>query len=140
VLIARIFNPVGVGMPGELALASFAAQIRRGGGAIAVGNLDVARDFIDVTEAVRLITALASKPQNYGQIVNICSGTAFLLRTLVEDLIRASGRQVRLEVASARVRSGEMQSFYGDVSRLRAAGLTVQPPDFSRILPRLLAQ
>jgi nucleoside-diphosphate-sugar epimerase len=140
VLIARIFNPVGVGMPGGLALASFAAQIRRGGDAIAVGNLDVARDFIDVREAVRLITALASKPQNYGQIVNICSGTAFSLRILVEDLIRASGRQVRLEVASARVRSGEMQSFYGDVSRLRAAGLTVQPPDFFQILPRLLAQ
>ena len=139
VLIARIFNPVGEGMPGGLALANFAAQIRNGSDALAVGNLNVARDFIDVTEAVRLIAALASRPLNYGQVFNICSGTAFLLRTLVEDMIRLSGREVRLEVVSERVRSGEMRTFYGDVSRLRAAGLAVQAPDFSQILPKLLA-
>jgi nucleoside-diphosphate-sugar epimerase len=138
VLVARIFNPVGVGMPQGLALASFAAQVKNGCDILRVGNLDVTRDFIAVEEAVRLIAALASGGQHYGQVVNICSGHGTYLRFLVEGLIDFSGRQIELEVSPARVRLGEMSHFYGDTSRLRAAGLTVQTPDFSQILPQLL--
>jgi nucleoside-diphosphate-sugar epimerase len=138
VLVARIFNPVGVGMPAGLALASFAAQIKSGCDVLRVGNLDVTRDFIAVEEAGRLIAALASGGQNYGQVVNICSGHGTALRLLLEGLIDISGRQIRLEVSPARVRLGEMRNFHGDTSRLRASGLTVQNPDFLQILPKLL--
>lgn len=139
VLVARIFNPVGAGMPRRLALASFARQLREGCESLTVGDLGVARDFIHVTEVARLIAALASRQEAYGGVFNICSGEAFQLRPLVQQMIRLSGRPVRLDVSPALLRPGEMQQFRGSVDRLTAAGLSVQVPDFSRILPELLA-
>lgn len=139
VLVARVFNPVGAGMPERLALASFARQLREGRTCLTVGNLDVARDFIDVVEAVRLIATLAARPEAYGQVVNICAGEAFRLRPLVEEMIRLTRRTVRLEVSPALLRPGDMRQFHGSTARLSAAGLDVRTPDFSRILPELLA-
>ena len=139
VLVARLFNPVGAGMPAGLALPSFAAQIRAADRVLRVGNLDVARDFIDVAEAARLIVALAGDPARLGQTVNICSGVATRLRPLVEAMIRLSGRDIAIEVDPARVRPGEMRVLTGSIARLRAAGLVPEAPDFARVLPALLA-
>ena len=138
VLIARLFNPVGSGMPGRLALRSFAAQIRAGKNVLEVGDLEVARDFIDVDEAARLMVALAADRRNFGQIINICSGAAMLLRPLVDELVRLAGRPVDIVVDPARLRPGEMRTFRGDTGRLRAAGLSVRAPNFGRLLPALL--
>ncbi|HUN44742.1 MAG TPA: NAD-dependent epimerase/dehydratase family protein [Acetobacteraceae bacterium] len=139
VLIGRIFNPVGVGMPSNMALASFSQQLRQGARRLTVGDLDVARDFIDVEEAARLVVALASNSRNYGSIYNICSGTAVNLGNLVEQLIALTGRDVRLVIDPALVRPGEPREFWGDVSRLNQAGLTVSPPTFASLLARLMA-
>jgi len=139
VLVARLFNPVGAGMPAGLALPSFAAQIRAADRVLRVGNLDVARDFIDVAEAARLIVALAGDPARFGQVVNICSGVATPLRPLVEAMIRLSGRDIAIAVDPTRVRPGEMRVLTGSIARLRAAGLLPEAPDFARLLPALLA-
>lgn len=138
VLIARLFNAVGAGMPQRLALASFAAQIRDGATVLEVGDLDVMRDFIDVAEAARLIVTLAADPTRFGQVVNICSGIGVPLRPMVEDMIRRSGQPIGISVAQARLRPGEMRVLRGDTARLRAAGLAAQAPDFARLLPTLL--
>jgi nucleoside-diphosphate-sugar epimerase len=139
VLVARIFNPVGAGMPAHLALASFARQIREGASELAVGNLDVTRDFVTVEAVAAAVVALAAEPRNFGQVFNICSGVEYSLRPLVEDLIRLSGQEVRLTIATDRLRPGEMPRFVGDTSRLHAAGVTVPAPDFSQLLPAILA-
>jgi GDP-4-dehydro-6-deoxy-D-mannose reductase len=140
VMVARLFNSVGAGMPAWLALGSFAARLRSGEDVLEVGDLDVARDFIDVDEAARLIIALVAGARNFGQVVNICSGTAFQLRPLVEELVRLTDREVSIVVDPARLRRGEMKTLRGDIGRLRTAGLSVQQPDFSRLLPAILFQ
>jgi GDP-4-dehydro-6-deoxy-D-mannose reductase len=137
VLVARMFNPLGVGMPPHLALASFAEQLRQGASRLLVGDLDVARDFIDVAEGARLIVSLAGALQNYGRVYNICSGTAVILRPLVEELIRLSGHAVELVVDRDRLRPGEARVLFGDTARLRATGISVNPPDFAMLLASL---
>lgn len=144
VVVARIFNPVGPGMPGHLALASFVRQIREGVDVLRVGDLDVERDFIDVAEAARLIAALgAAEPvrgdRPGGVVWNVCSGRAFRLGALMEELVRLDGRPVAIATDPARLRPGEMRSIYGSTARLAAAGLSPQAPDFAALLPRLLA-
>ena len=82
-VIARLWNPVGPGLPNHFALASFAQQIAtlpRSGGTLHVGNLDVERDFLDVRESVRLIAALGCNTAARGQVVNVCSGRSYRLR------------------------------------------------------------
>jgi nucleoside-diphosphate-sugar epimerase len=138
VLVARLFNPVGRFMPSRLALASFAAQISAGASVLNVGDLDIARDFIDVDDAARLIAALAADGANFGQVINICSGVAIKLRPLVEELIRLANRRVDIAIDPARLRPGEMRVLRGDTGRLRALGLEVRTPDFVRLLPTLL--
>lgn len=139
VTIARIFNVVGPGMPHYLALASFARQLRSGTDTLHVGDLDVARDFIDVTEAARIIVALGSEPAYCGGVYNVCSGEPACLRPLVEALVALCHRPVGIVVDPSRLRAGEMRVFTGDTSRLKAAGLSPAAPDFARLLPQLLA-
>src|SRR5262249_30255007 len=138
VLVARLFNPVGAGMPERLALPEFAGQIGAGMATLHVGDLDVARDFIHVTEAARLIVALASDPANFGRVVNVCSGVSIPLRQMVEQMIRRAGRPIELLTDPARLRPGEMRDLRGDTSRLRAAGLRVTPLDIADLAAELI--
>lgn len=116
VLVARIFNPIGPCMPPHLALGEFARQIAAlppHGGTLRAGNLEVARDFIDVELVARALRLLAQHPDADG-VVNVCSGQATRLAQLVEMLIAASGKPVRPELDPERVREGELRAMFGD--------------------------
>ena len=142
VLVARLFNPVGVGMPSGLALPSFARRIVQAapGSSIRVGDLSAARDFIDVEEAVRLLLGLADMPNWPWPVVNICSGQAYRLGDLLAGLVAASGAEVHVETDPALLRPGDMQILTGSTARLRSVGLKPSPPDFSVLFPRMLAE
>jgi nucleoside-diphosphate-sugar epimerase len=142
VLVARLFNPVGVGMPGELALPSFARQIVGSGSSpvLRVGDLSAERDFLDVDEAARLLLALAAMPHWPWPVVNVCSGSAYRLGDLLDGLIAASGLRVRVEPDPALMRPGDMPILTGSTERLTSVGLAPQIPDFSTLLPRLLME
>jgi GDP-4-dehydro-6-deoxy-D-mannose reductase len=138
VVIARIFNPLGTGMPGNLALPNFAAQIVASE-VLQVGDLDVERDFVDVAEVARVMMALASNGAAYGKVFNVCSGEGFRLRRLVEDMIRLSGRDVRIEVDPARLRPNDVRALIGSTARLREAAIEIKAPDMDRLLMTILA-
>ncbi len=138
-VVARIFNPLGVGMPRHLAIRDFAEQIAampQVGGRLSVGDIDVRRDWIDVAHVADLLCRLAEAPEAEG-VVNLCSGEARPLRDLVALLIRASGKTVALDVDEARIRGREVRTIVGDVDRLSA--LVGRPPksDFSAIAERI---
>ena len=142
VLVARLFNPVGVGMPGELALPSFARQIVGSGPCpvVRVGDLTARRDFLNVDEAARLLLALAAMPHWPWPVVNVCSGRAYRLGDLLDGLIAANGLRVRVEVDPALIRPGDMPILTGSTERLTAVGLAPTAPDFSVLLPHLLKE
>src|SRR5689334_4001084 len=99
VLVARIFNSIGPGMPPNLALGDFARQIAAlpPGGVLRTGTLGVDRDFIDIALVARALRLLASNP-DAGGVVNICSGQATRLAGLLDMLITASGKAVCTEL------------------------------------------
>ncbi|WP_293400346.1 NAD-dependent epimerase/dehydratase family protein [Phenylobacterium sp.] len=138
IVVARLFNPVGPGMPEHLALGSFAARLASGVTSLQVGNLDVRRDFIAVDEAARLIVEVGQSPQALGQVVNICSGHAYLLRELVERMVMLVNQPTVIEPVASRMRPGEMTTFVGCTHRLEALGLAPAAPDFDALLPQML--
>jgi GDP-4-dehydro-6-deoxy-D-mannose reductase len=142
VLVARLFNPVGADMSGELALPSFARQIVRSGPSpvVRVGDLLAERDFLDVDEAARLLLGLAAMPRWPWPVVNMCSGTTYRLADLLDNLIAASGLRVRVEPDTALMRPGDMPILTGNTERLTSVGLAPRIPDFSTLLPRLLIE
>jgi GDP-4-dehydro-6-deoxy-D-mannose reductase len=127
VLIARIFNPVGSGMPPNLALSDFARQIATGNPALVTGNLNVRRDFMDVSATAAALVALARRPAATG-VVNICSGVGTSLKTIVERLLAQSGKRITIAIDPARLRPGEPRIIVGSTAKLLAHG--VAPPSF----------
>jgi nucleoside-diphosphate-sugar epimerase len=141
VLVVRLFNAVGVGMPPHLALLSFARQIARGGAGpttIHVGDLSSRRDFIDVREAARLILELAALSDWPWPLVNLCSGRAYRIGALLDALVAVSGVPIRIEARPERMRPNEMSVLVGDTMRIQSANLFPAAPDFASLLPRLL--
>lgn len=139
VLVTRIFNPIGPGMPDHLALSEFTRQIlalRGKPGTLRTGNLDVWRDFMDVRDTACALRLLAENPKASG-IVNICSGRPTLLRGLVEALIRTSGADVTILPDASRQRPGERAVVIGATERLTALGAALPARDLKAVVARL---
>jgi len=133
VVIVRPGNILGARMPRHLLLGRVAEelhQIARGSQPprIEVGNLDVARDFIDVESASRIYWTLLRNPGAYGEVVNVCSGKAISVRTLVERIIELSGISAELVCQPTLMRSHDPAVYVGSTSKL--GQLIGQVPSF----------
>jgi GDP-4-dehydro-6-deoxy-D-mannose reductase len=141
VLSARIFNPIGAGMPTHLALGAFAEQIASMGGprgTLRVGDIDVQRDFIDVEHLAAMLFNLASKPAARG-VINICSGKAIRLRELVKILVSMSGKSIDIETDPSRLRPNDLRVIVGSTELLATHGEQPPPTDYSAVLTRIWA-
>lgn len=143
VMTVRLFNPVGLGMPPKLALPSFARRIAvalENEGILRVGDIEISRDFIDVAEVARILLALTVAPSWPWPIVNLCSGHAFKLGSLLESMIAASGRRLQVKIDPALQRHGDMPLLVGNTERLAALNLRPAIPNFEHLIPDLLRE
>ena len=92
--------------------------------------------MIDVEHIGTLLWQLAENPDAHG-VVNVCSGSAPLLRDLVEMLIAGCGRKVDIEVDWARVRGNEPRTIVGCADRLASLGCPPPPTDFPALMARV---
>ena len=126
VVVARLFPLVGPGQRPVFVLPSLcrrALAIRRGTAEprLAVGNLDVARDFTDVRDGVRALAGIADLDGTPHMTYNVCSGIATKIRHLLEWVLERAEIEPEIVRDPALVRRGEPESVVGDPTRLRAA-------------------
>ncbi|MEW6404675.1 MAG: NAD-dependent epimerase/dehydratase family protein [Chloroflexota bacterium] len=126
VLVVRMFNLLGPGQSPDLACSTFARQIAmaegNGGDEIVTGELNAQRDFVDVRDAVRAFALLAEHGKG-GQIYNVCSGHAVLVRKCLDDMLSMSLRQLRVRVDAERVQKNDVPIQVGNAQKLtRATG------------------
>lgn len=138
VIVARIFNPIGPGMPPHLALGDFARQVASlpWGGTLETGNIDVYRDFLDVRHVAASLCKLARNPQASG-IVNICSGDAIQLRGLVENLVTLSSKTISIMPVARRMRPGEASVIKGSTARLARFGAMPPRTNYPAVMARV---
>jgi nucleoside-diphosphate-sugar epimerase len=119
VAIARVFNPVGPGLPTSQALGRFAQALATGSGPIrlTVGDLDARRDFIDVRDVARAVIALV-RDGHPGRVYHVGSGRSQRVGDGLDWLISASGREVRVEVDPGRLRSPGPADSRADIRRI----------------------
>ncbi|MCS6814738.1 MAG: NAD-dependent epimerase/dehydratase family protein [Cyanobacteria bacterium] len=143
IVIARPANIIGAGMPPNLALASFARQIR----AIAqgeqppvidVGNLSSIRDFVDVADVVQIYWQLIQHAPAYGQVVNVCSGRGIAMSDLLTRLIVLSGLEIEIRVNAQRYKPVDIPVHYGSTERLQQLVGHVPSLNLDRVLRSLL--
>ncbi len=117
--IARAFHHSGPGQAPDFALADWAQQLARGADPLVVGDLTLRRDYSDVRDIVagylRIVDHAAP-----GAVLNLCSGDAPTLATLLR-LING-GSPPRVVVDAARLRDSDPKELRGDPSRARALG------------------
>jgi GDP-4-dehydro-6-deoxy-D-mannose reductase len=143
VLIARPFNHAGPRQSDAYVTSSFARQIAeaeagRREPVLRVGNLDSRRDITDVRDTVRAYRAMmergvARRPYN------VCSGTAYLIRDLLESLIALARIPLRVEIDAARMRPSDNPVVLGDNERIRGEVGWAPEIGIERTLTDLLA-
>jgi GDP-4-dehydro-6-deoxy-D-mannose reductase len=125
VVIARIFNVIGPGIPETLSIGAFVSQlkrIRRGDieREIRVGNLAPRRDFVDVRDVGDALMALA-KDGVPGEIYNVCSGRSVSMAQILSALSTGLGVDVGVTVDPARVKAAEIADIYGSNAKIHRA-------------------
>jgi GDP-4-dehydro-6-deoxy-D-mannose reductase len=121
-VISRGFNHIGPGQNERFVVASLAAQLARiaagGPPQLSVGNLEAARDFLDVRDVVSAYVELARHGEA-GEIYNVCSGAAVTIRDVLRELIAIARVPVEVREDPARVRSSDIPLSVGSPQKLR---------------------
>lgn len=119
IIVTRPFNYTGVGQTENFLLPKIINHYRRQASEIELGNLDVARDFSDVRNvAVAYARLLAKAPA--GETFNICSGTAYSLREVLQMASELAGYVIKVRVNPAFVRANDVHKLMGNGGRLQA--------------------
>lgn len=126
VFLPRLFIHVGTGHPPATAIQNFARQlalIKKGRlePVVRVGNLESARDFIDVRDGVAGMMLMLERGIP-GDPINICTGTAYKISDILEMLIDISGLKIDVVRDESLLRPSDEPLLLGDNSKLKALG------------------
>lgn len=126
IYLPRLFIHVGTGHPPATAIQNFARQlalISKGKiePVMKVGNLDTARDFVDVRDGVEALMMLIDKGQP-GKPINICSNNALKISQILTMLIEISSLKVEVITDKALFRPSDEPLLLGDNSQIKALG------------------
>ena len=121
----RGFNHEGPRRGPVFVCSDFAKQIAdiekgRRAPVIRVGNLDARRDFTDVRDVVRAYW-LALEKGEPGEVYNICSGKAWVIRDMLDHLLSLTKVKVKVEQDAARMRPSDVPVLLGDAGRFQKA-------------------
>lgn len=121
VVVARIFNPIGVGMSPGLLVPSLIRQleaIENGvGNELVLSRLDSKRDYIDVRDVASAFSALLDgNLQN--AVYNIGRGKAVTNRELVEMLLREKKMPAELSIVETEQKAEPLVASCADISRI----------------------
>ena len=142
VIVTRSFNHTGPRQSAAFAAPNMARQIAliEAGAAqpvIKTGNLDAHRDFTDVRDMAHAYVALLRHGTN-STLYNVASGTARVMRSVLDALIARARVNVRVETDPGLMRPSDTPIVLGDATRLRReTGWRPQIP-FERTLDDLL--
>jgi GDP-4-dehydro-6-deoxy-D-mannose reductase len=125
-VVTRAFNHTGPRQSPEFVVPAFARQIARIEAGleppvVRVGNLDARRDFLDVRDVVRAYCLLLDAEPASGNfhVVNVASGEAYVIQSLLDMLVAQSRVPLRVETDPARVRPLDLPECVGDATLLR---------------------
>lgn len=120
ITITRPFNYTGVGQAETFLIPKIVAHVRKCAPMITLGNLDVARDFSDVRTVVEVYQRLLDIPAAIGQTFNVCSGHAWTLNDILNEVRSLSGHHFEVCTNPAFVRKNEVKILIGNPVKLQA--------------------
>lgn len=130
VVVTRSFNHAGPGQRPVFVVPAMARRVvamQRGeASCVRAGNVDVRRDLTDVRDVVRAYRLLlewtaaqSAAGSAAATVVNVGSGEAVSIRSLIADLCELAGVPARIEVDPALVRADDPPEIRGDAALLK---------------------
>ena len=134
VVIARIFNIMGPGVPVNLSVGKFAYQLalirkKQESPRLNTKSLDVKRDFLDINDVCAYLTVLAVNGSK-GEIYNLCRGRSYDMRYLLDKIINISGlRDIKVKEDSGSDSGRNQGDSFGSAKKIRsiANGIKLTP-------------
>ncbi len=122
IVVVRMFNISGVGVPSGLSLGKFAQEIAliekgRKPAIMETKNLGGRRDFVDIADACSALMKIAERGKS-GEIYNICSGRGYAVRDLLSQLL-AIARAGHIKIKEDKHNSSESFDIIGSNAKLR---------------------
>lgn len=140
-VIARPFNYTGRGQDINFVIPKLAKHFAERADRIALGNLDVEREFNDVQMVCDAYLYLMEYGRP-GEAYNVCSGQPHTLREVIECFERLTNHHMDVEVNPAFVRKNEVHRLCGNPDKLNAllrdCGFDLVPPTLENTLARML--
>jgi GDP-4-dehydro-6-deoxy-D-mannose reductase len=128
VIHARAFNHAGPGQEPIYAIANFARQVAAGTGRVVSGSPDTRRDITDVRDVVRAYALMAAHARTQ-RPYNVCRGTAYRIRDLLDLLLAQASVTIAVETDPSRLRPSDNPIVLGSHARLTAeTGWTPEIP------------
>jgi nucleoside-diphosphate-sugar epimerase len=119
IVVTRPFNYTGVGQEPHFLVPKIVSHFVQRAPLIELGNLDVERDFSDVRMVAGAYRGLLEQ-ECAGQVVNVCSGTPYSLRSIIEMMQSIAGYEIDVRVNPAFVRQSEVKTLVGSGDKLRS--------------------
>jgi GDP-4-dehydro-6-deoxy-D-mannose reductase len=132
-ICARPFPHLGPGQALGFVVPDFVSQIvevERGKAkpVLRVGNLEVRRDWLDVRDVVQAYVLLLRKGR-LGEVYNICTGRAYALKELLQQLLALARVRIRVEKDPARIRPVDVPVLVGSPRKIeRETGWKAERP------------
>ena len=127
-IVTRNFNVIGPGQSTSFSFSSFAFQIARAErgeqpAVLETGNLEVARDFLDVQDLLSAWDLVMARGRP-GETYNVGSGSQYKLHSLVKLLLDHAEvpMEVKTVVHRTRARSTDPPVLQADTRKLQALG------------------
>lgn len=127
VIRLRPFNHTGPGQTADFVVPAFARHVARIAAGLqppvmTVGNLDVARDFLDVRDVCACYLACIDHRHDIpsGTILNVASGQPRRIRDILTGLLDLAGISAEIRVDPALLRASDVPVTRGDASRAAA--------------------
>jgi nucleoside-diphosphate-sugar epimerase len=119
-VLTRPFNYTGRGQSPEFVIPKLVDHFRRRAPGIALGNLEVEREYNDVRFVCEAYLRLLEAEATTG-IYNVCTGVTYSLRVVIGMLQVLTGHAIDVQVDRGLVRANEVHRLCGDPRRLREA-------------------
>lgn len=117
IIVARPFNYTGVGQSSDFLIPKIVSHFKDKKSAIELGNIHVSREFNDISFVCEVYEKLLTCDTK-NSIVNICSNRGIKLLDVISMMNGIAGYEIKVEINSAFIRDGEIQSLTGSNKKL----------------------
>lgn len=120
-VMTRSFNHYGPRQALGFVVADFAKQIATNPKTIQVGNLSPVRDLTYAADIADAYITLMEKGTT-GEIYNVGSGVGYSVEMVLNELIKLSGKEIKIEIDKERYRPVDVPKVIANIDKIRSLG------------------